>query len=259
MTSKNCFHFCFFCVNSKFRQCVIENISIIKNQEKLKTLEHELIEEFERIFIVGKTLSKVEDEKLIRQEKNNYTSFKFLDENFILDFCKDDEILVHQFFLHKFRIVHFPLLSRWVRKSKNINFKVFIIKEIAFFNQRACASILSSLLDLEQHKNVQLAIIDTLRKMYYQQGESQIIACYEGGCLEVKRAVIEAISDFKSNLGMEFLNQQFFKCSDSEIKTDIINAMKCIREEKFESINGRYKISDNSRNETIDPLKYHFG
>ncbi len=164
----------------------------------------------------------------------NNEPYKFLDESFINEFNALDEILVHRFFLSKAETGQLPLLSRWVRNSGNIAFKVFMIKEIGFFNQKGCASIIAAQLSKETNNDIILAIIETLTYMNYSQSETQILACYKSGNFKVKKSIIKSISAFKSKFGLEYLNELFFETIDEELRNHLLNAMKEIRGDEEE-------------------------
>ncbi len=159
----------------------------------------------------------------------NHEPYKFLDESFINEFNPLDEILVHQFLMVKADAGRLPLLSRWVRNSTNTAFRIFMIKEISFFNQRGCGAILASLLHNEPCNDIRLAIIETLICLKHKQSESHIIACYHSSNKKVKKAIIRAVTEFKTKFGLEFLNEIFFESKDSALKEELIQAMKIIR------------------------------
>jgi len=179
----------------------------------------------------------------------NHEPYKFLDDSFNNEFNALDEIMVHQFLLTKSETGNLPLLSRWVRNTNNAAFKIFMIKEIGFFNQMECASIIASLLSIETNNDIKLAIIETLSKMNYKQSESHIVACFCSGNSKVRKSIIETVVCFKSKFGLEFLNELFFASDDIQLKNELIIAMKKIRNEytvEPESIKTQESLFDNN-------------
>lgn len=195
-------------------------------------------------------LSKSEEQKKTMARSSKFINkvegnepYRFLDESFDTEFTPLDEILVHQFLLQKSNSGRLPLLSRWVRNSKNPDFRIFMVKEITFFKQLGCASIIASLLPNEPNDNVRLAIIDALTKLNYAQAESQITSCYKNGSLQLKRSIVQTVILFKTRFGLEFLNEIFFEEKNEELKTDLIQALILMRSD----INGESEkpINDN--------------
>lgn len=202
-------------------------------------------------------LSKSEEQKKTMARSSKFINkvegnepYRFLDESFDTEFTPLDEILVHQFLLQKSNTGRIPLLSRWVRNSKNPDFRIFMVKEIAFFKQLGCASIIASLLPNEPNDNVRLAIIDALTKLNYAQAESQITSCYKNGSLQLKRSIVQTVILFKTRFGLEFLNEFFFEEKNEELKTDLIQALILMRSD----INGESEKPINDNHEVNEIL-----
>lgn len=195
-------------------------------------------------------VSKSEEKKKANVSNSNYLNktegnepYRFLDESFDNEFTPLDEILVHQFLLQKSNSGRLPLLSRWVRNSINPDFRIFMLKEIAFFKQLGCASIIASLLPNEPNDNVRLAIIDSLTKLKYTQAETQITSCYKNGTLQLKRSIVQTVVLFNTRFGLEFLNEIFFEENNEELKTDLIQALKLMRSDN--NVEPENRINDN--------------
>lgn len=202
---------------------------IFKAKKNLDNLKNDYQQQILHISAhnLPKKLNNKGPQKLMKTENNE--PYKFLDESFVIEFNPLDEILVHQFLMVKAEAGRLPLLSRWVRNSTNTAFRIFMIREIAFFNQSGCGAILASLLCKETCNEIRLAIIETLTSLNHKQSESHIIACYPSSNKKVKRAIIRAVTTFKTKFGLEFLNEVFFDSTDNILKEELIQAMKTIR------------------------------
>ena len=202
---------------------------IFKAKKNLDNLKNDYQQQILHISAhnLPKKLNNKGPQKLMKTKNNE--PYKFLDESFVIEFNPLDEILVHQFLMVKAEAGRLPLLSRWVRNSTNTAFRIFMIKEIAFFNQSGCGAILASLLCKESCNEIRLAIIETLISLNHKQSESHIIACYPSSNKKVKRAIIRAVTTFKTKFGLEFLNEVFFDSTDNILKEELIQAMKTIR------------------------------
>ncbi len=202
---------------------------IFKAKKNLDNLKNDYQQQILHISAhnLPKKLNNKGPQKLMKTENNE--PYKFLDESFVIEFNPLDEILVHQFLMVKAEAGRLPLLSRWVRNSTNTAFRIFMIREIAFFNQSGCGAILASLLCKESCNEIRLAIIETLISLNHKQSESHIIACYPSSNKKVKRAIIRAVTTFKTKFGLEFLNEVFFDSTDNILKEELIQAMKTIR------------------------------
>jgi hypothetical protein len=222
------------------------------NSEKnLDDLKFSYKKQFQHLYIQNSIPNSKPDNKIIAENLNNHEPFKFLDESFNNEFTVLDGILVHQFLLAKAQTGHLPMLSRWVRKGQNNEFRKFMINEIAFFNQKGCASILASLLASETDCEIKIALINSLTKLNYKQSEAQIIACYKCADIKLRNVIINAVILFKSKYGLKFLNDLFFDSQDQNFKDSLILAMKIMRDDISNENN---KINPNTDSSSINSI-----
>lgn len=102
-------------------------------------------------------------------------AFKFLlDKKSESDFNRLDEIKLHSSFKKKAEDNELPLLTEWIENSENINFKLFLIREIAYFHQNESTPYLADLLERSTNSLLKTEITKTLNVLNYDEVSSNL-------------------------------------------------------------------------------------
>lgn len=161
---------------------------------------------------------------LIKHDKNN--PYQFLESDFDKDFNKLDEVRLHYFFNGKHEEGVLPQLIRWVKLTKNEYFKVFLISEIGFFQQKDAAPMLyGMLLKDDQTDPVNCGIIETLGKLNYLEVETYLIENFEFYNRELQLSAINALSTLRTSTSLDFLTQAYFLLDDYSLKIHTAQAI----------------------------------
>lgn len=185
--------------------------------------------------------------------------FKFLEDSFDSDFNALDEILIHHFLTSRAKSGPLPLLTRWVRTSENEAFRAFMIKEIGFFKQSEATPILASMLETEDSNILKIAIIETLGKLGHQEVEPNLFKLFPMTSKDVQRAIIKAITLFKSADGLRFLCYSYNRIVDNEIKIEVAYAIQQYGEEGSNALKELSAKSNEFGKKIFDQVTYQSG
>ncbi|GAA4138989.1 hypothetical protein GCM10022216_16640 [Sphingobacterium kyonggiense] len=187
---------------------------------------------------------------------DNIDPYKFLDDSFDQDFNALDEILIHRFLAEKSNNGRLPVLSRWVINAKNVNFKAFMIREIGKFKQTECSTFLVSLLQDELPPILKSAIIYSLGELNCFEQEERFIQMYPIANSEVQKSIIDALVNFNTQTGLDFLTKQFFKSTDNEQKVHLAYSIKKFGEQGRISLENLSARSNDFERKIFDQVKY---
>lgn len=161
---------------------------------------------------------------LIKHDKNN--PYQFLESDFDEDFNKLDEVRLHYFFSEKYEEGVLPQLIRWVKLTQNEDFKIYLISEIGFFQQKDAAPMLyEMLLKDDQTDPVNCGIIESLGKLNYFKAESYIIENFEFYNRKLQLSAINSLSILHTSTALDFLTQVYFLLDDYSLKIHTAQAI----------------------------------
>ena len=161
---------------------------------------------------------------LIKYDKND--PYKFLEENFDKNFNSLDEVRLHFNLVRISKEQHLPVLMRWVHNSTNIKFKVFIIKEIGFFNQKESGNDLIEFIMEENSILVKCQAIEVLGMLNYVDAEEYLIKKYPMAAVLTQKSIIKTIGMFQTLNGMIFLEKVFNDIHEHDTKILVAKALK---------------------------------
>ncbi len=187
---------------------------------------------------------------------DDHMPFKFLDENFDHHFTTFDELRIHHFLISRLESGELPLLTRWVKNSNQIKFKIFMIREIGLLRQKECAEGLFQILITEENIGIKSAIIETLGKLNYQEVEDYLIENYFDSFSNVQLMSIQTIAQFGSDRGLDFLSKQFNKATDNEQKVALAYALKLYGKKGSEEMSNLFNKSNEFEKKIIQQVNY---
>ena len=117
-----------------------------------------------------------------------------------------------------------PTFIKWVNTSAEENVKIFFINEIRLYNETESAPILAKQLNARSVE-IRGEAIKTLGKLKYKEVEPKLIEMYNVQPEEVKRQIISAIADLKTDKALGFLYNAYDEADNWGTKRIILKAL----------------------------------
>lgn len=138
-----------------------------------------------------------------------------------------------------------PSFIKWVNTSAEENVKIFFINEIRLYNETESAPTLAKQINARSVE-IRNEAIKTLGKLKYKEVEPKLIEMYNVQPEEVKRQIITAIADLKTDKALGFLYNAYddadnwgTKASDSESPL----RLQCYGQENIRTIGEKSRFS----------------
>lgn len=151
----------------------------------------------------------------------NDTPFAFLEEGFDKDFNRIDRLKLHTVLKEKEERGELPQLITFVQGNDNMDFRCFLIQEIAFFQQKNAAPYLFQMYKSSRNRVELAVLVESLGKLKYEKVLPTFYKDYEVRSSHVKRAIINAIGSIASKDSLSFL-QRRYELSMNEKEKQII-------------------------------------
>ena len=117
-----------------------------------------------------------------------------------------------------------PSFIKWVNISAEEKVKTFFINEIRLYNEIESAPILARQINARSTE-IRSEAIKTLGKLKYKEIESKLIEMYHVQPEEVKRQIITAIADLKTDKSVGFLYNAYDEADNWGTKRVILKAL----------------------------------
>lgn len=160
--------------------------------------------------------------KSVFMNLSSHDSFRFLDNDFDRDFNALDEVRIHKALVSKSSEKPLPLLMRWVNVATNDEYKAYLIKEIAFFNQIESAPQLVALYKESSNVVVKNSIVSTLGKIGYKDAVPTLIADYDYANISTQELILQTLSKLGGGEVLEFLINLYAKAANKEQMVKLI-------------------------------------
>ncbi len=169
--------------------------------------------------------------KLSRSEYIKFVSddaFKFMEKDFDHKFNRLDEIRIHDALKRKSIENELPLFTRWIKHTKNEDYKCFLIGEVAYFKQHNSVPFLLQLFKETDRANVRAEIAKTLGILQCEEALPVFIEEYAFSKLFVQNNIIVAIGNIGKKESLPFLHQLHDVAYNEEMRIKIKEALqKC--------------------------------
>lgn len=170
-------------------------------------------------------------------------AFKYMEEeDFDQKFNRLDEIKLHDCLKQKSNKQGLPLLAQWVQNSKNEDYKCFLIREIAYFNQYESGPYLLDIFSETTSHKVQAEIARTLGLMKCEKALPLFTSQYKIHRLSTQANIVEAIGNIGEKDSIDFLLTVYEEAYNDDLKQKALEAIqkcgykKSIFNEKLESV-----------------------
>lgn len=151
--------------------------------------------------------------------------FRFFDEDIGMKLRQWDMMELHAILEHRKSVgYNTPSFIKWVNTSAEENVKIFFINEIRLYNETDSAPILARQLNARSAE-IRGEAIKTLGKLKYKEIEPKLIEMYHVQPEEVKRNIILAIADLKTNKSLGFLHDAYGDADNWATKRVILKAL----------------------------------
>lgn len=157
---------------------------------------------------------------------DNYDPFKFMEENFDESFTNLDKLRLHSTLIKRDKEVKLPNLLRWVNNSKNPNYIIFLLKEVAFFRQYEAISTLMIMLDKYENNEVRAQIVYTLGELGATECVSDLVSRFSLESRLVRDAIIVAMGKIRTDISLDFLIKMYEFTEESNMKMLIARSIK---------------------------------
>lgn len=146
----------------------------------------------------------------------------YLDNDFDRKFNALDELRIHNSLLKRQAEKPLQPLVRWVLNSKNVQFQVFLIKEIAYFDQVDAAEVLLEYFSETYSSEVKAEIARTLGHLKYKDAVQKLQTEYHYVRSTVQLAIVEYMGLIGTRKALEFLVAEQKKVQSSELQIEMI-------------------------------------
>lgn len=151
--------------------------------------------------------------------------FRFFDEDIGMKLRQWDMMELHAILEHRKKVgYNTPTFIKWVNTSAEENVKIFFINEIRLYNETESAPILAKQLNARSVE-IRGEAIKTLGKLKYKEVEPKLIEMYNVQPEEVKRQIISAIADLKTDKALGFLYNAYDEADNWGTKRVILKAL----------------------------------
>lgn len=185
--------------------------------------------------------------KHIKSKYLKYASidaFKFLENNFDIDFNALDAVRLHDSLKERDAIRPLPLLTKWLKNSDNQDFQTFIIREIGYFNQRETAPFLIQMFKTSNSDLVKSEISNTLGILNYEEAVDELAEEYPYNNTVVQESIINMMGNIKSKNSFEFLKKIYPETQNGETMIKVIKNMYKIDKQKTNAFVKKSTTSD---------------
>lgn len=162
----------------------------------------------------------------LHTSQDNYNPFKFMEENFDEAFTQLDKLRLHSTLVKRSRENKLPNLLRWINNSKNPSYIVFILREVAFFNQQEAAPTLMTMLDRNENRDIRAQIILTIGALGYKEAIPNLKERFALESVSVREAIITTMGKIQESDVLSFLVQTYESTDDANLKFSIARAIK---------------------------------
>ena len=151
--------------------------------------------------------------------------FRFFDEDISMKLRQWDMMELHAILEHRRKVgYNTPSFIKWVNTSAEENVKIFFINEIRLYNETESAPTLAKQINARSVE-IRSEAIKTLGKLKYKEVEPKLIEMYNVQPEEVKRQIITAIADFKTDKALGFLYNAYDDADNWGTKRVILKAL----------------------------------
>ena len=151
--------------------------------------------------------------------------FRFFDEDISMKLRLWDMMELHAILEHRKKVGYTtPSFIKWVNISAEEKVKTFFINEIRLYNEIESAPILARQINARSTE-IRSEAIKTLGKLKYKEIESKLIEMYHVQPEEVKRQIITAIADLKTDKSVGFLYNAYDEADNWGTKRVILKAL----------------------------------
>ena len=151
--------------------------------------------------------------------------FRFFDEDIGMKLRKWDMMELHAILEHRKKAGYAtPSFIKWVNTSAEENVKIFFINEIRLYNETESAPTLAKQINARSVE-IRSEAIKTLGKLKYKEVEPKLIEMYNVQPEEVKRQIITAIADLKTDKALGFLYNAYDDADNWGTKRVILKAL----------------------------------
>ena len=151
--------------------------------------------------------------------------FRFFDEDIGMKLRQWDMMELHAILEHRKKVgYNTPTFIKWVNTSAEENVKIFFINEIRLYHETESAPILAKQLNARSVE-IRGEAIKTLGKLKYKEVEPKLIEMYNVQPEEVKRQIISAIADLKTDKALGFLYNAYDEADNWGTKRVILKAL----------------------------------
>lgn len=151
--------------------------------------------------------------------------FRFFDEDIGMKLRQWDMMELHAILEHRKKVGYStPSFIKWVNTSAEENVKIFFINEIRLYNETDSAPILAKQINARSVE-IRGEAIRTLGKLNYKEIEPKLIEMYNVQPEEVKRNIISAVADLKTDKALGFLYNAYDEADNWSTKRVILNAL----------------------------------
>jgi hypothetical protein len=151
--------------------------------------------------------------------------FRFFDEDIGMKLRQWDMMELHAILEHRKKVgYNTPSFIKWVNTSAEENVKIFFINEIRLYNETDSAPILAKQLNARSVE-IRGEAIRTLGKLKYKEIEPKLIEMYHVQPEEVKRQIISAVADLKTDKALGFLYNAYDEADNWGTKRIILKSL----------------------------------
>lgn len=171
------------------------------------------------------------DDLLRKTARDVYTSqdayrpFRFMEESFDESFTQLDKLRLHATLIKRSKEDKLPNLLRWINNSKNPNYTIFLLKEVAYFKQTEAIATLIAMLDKQENRDIRATIVITLGELGCNSCVQSLINRYPLESSNVREAIIHTMGLLKGAHALEFLNEAYHASSEGNLKLIIARAI----------------------------------
>lgn len=161
---------------------------------------------------------------------DSHDPYKFMEENFDKKFNRLDEIRVHDALIQKSKEHKLPLLTHWMQEAKNIDYRCFLIREIAIFKQYESIPYLLDLFKKSKNNREKAEIVDTVGALEYKEALPFFISEYALSPKMVQLSIVKAIGAMGEREHISFLHQEYQGSYNNELQEEIKTAIHKLQE-----------------------------
>ncbi|WP_298653518.1 HEAT repeat domain-containing protein [uncultured Proteiniphilum sp.] len=177
----------------------------------------------------NENLRKLARSEFIKFEEQD--AFRFLEEeDFDRKFNRLDEIRLHSSIKQKSQEQALPLLAQWVQNAQNIDFKCFLIREIAYFKQEESAPYLLEIFKGSRDSSVQAEIVKALGILQYEGALPVFTSQFKLYKLSIQYNIVDAIGRIGKEESLPFLFDIYDDAYNNEMKLKVLEAIQKCRD-----------------------------